>query len=490
MIHQFSFKVVLLGFALALGISGDGLLRVTPWGLNFMLWSGAVIIVVAGLAQWRTLSAGRDGRWLLVLLFLSSATPAWRDSPVLNNLGALALFIMFGISVIRIRKGHIFETQITDFFLGFLLTFRRVLDGFFSMVFREIPWKNISDERQMQIKAAIRGLVFAVPLLLIFGFLLMKSDMRFEKMVTRFFNLKEFFSHFVLISFFTVLSAGILKTVFIEENWDIMSFKSFAGKKSGRLGGIEMSIILGSLNILFLMFIMVQMSYFFGGDEFVINPSGPSYSEYARRGFFEMVTVAVLILPLLLVLHWMIQDNSAFQEKVFRVLAGSLVSMVFIILASAAHRMHIYQEAYGLTELRLYTSAFMVWLAGALFWFIATVLFGRRNRFGFGVLSGGVVVIMMLHILNPDAFIIKTNMERYKKGHAFDINYACSLSTDALPAFIASLPDLNNTDRVRSLERITKRLPLHKEQDWRSWNWSRANAKKALKTYLKKSKIL
>ncbi|MCP4344007.1 MAG: DUF4173 domain-containing protein, partial [Desulfobacterales bacterium] len=305
MLNQFSFKFTLLSFALILGISGDGLLRVTPWGINFMLWAGAFILAVAGLARWKTLSVGGDGRWLAMALLLSSATPAWRDSPVLNNLGVSALFTVFGMSVIRIRKGNIFETQITDFFLGFLFTFRRVLDGFFSMVFREIPWKDVSDERQMQVKAAIRGLVFAVPLLLVFGFLLAKSDMRFEKMVTGFFNLKKFFSHFLLISFFTILSAGILKTVFTEENWNVMSFGSFAGSKTGRLGGIEMSIILGSLNILFLMFIMVQMSYFFGGDEFVISPAGPTYSKYARQGFFEMVTVAVLILPLLLVIHWL-----------------------------------------------------------------------------------------------------------------------------------------------------------------------------------------
>ncbi|MCP4343978.1 MAG: hypothetical protein GY795_00445, partial [Desulfobacterales bacterium] len=66
----------------------------------------------------------------------------------------------------------------------------------------------------------------------------------------------------------------------------------------------------------------------------------------------------------------------------------------------------------------------------------------------------------------------------------------CSLSSDALPAFIACLPDMNNTDRVMSLEQITKRLSLHEKQDWRTWNRSRVNAKKALRLYLKKNKIL
>ena len=51
------------------------------------------------------------------------------------------------------------------------------------------------------------------------------------------------------------------------------------------------------------------------------------------------------------------------------------------VIASAAYRMRLYQEAYGLTEERLYGSVFIVWLTAVLGWLVFTVLRGRRERF-------------------------------------------------------------------------------------------------------------
>ncbi len=61
-----------------------------------------------------------------------------------------------------------------------------------------------------------------------------------------------------------------------------------------------MSIALGSLVALFAAFVIVQLRYFFGGDALVQATAGMSYADYARRGFFELVTVSALVLPVLL----------------------------------------------------------------------------------------------------------------------------------------------------------------------------------------------
>ena len=74
----------------------------------------------------------------------------------------------------------------------------------------------------------------------------------------------------------------------------------------------------------------------------------------------------------------------------FRGLAALQVALVFIIAASAFHRMKLYRDEYGLTQLRFYTTAFMIWLAVLLFWFVCTVLTGRRQRFAIGALATGV----------------------------------------------------------------------------------------------------
>ena len=48
---KFGFGI--LGAALVMGVLADGLLKVTPWGLNLLLWSSALLGVVYALARWR-----------------------------------------------------------------------------------------------------------------------------------------------------------------------------------------------------------------------------------------------------------------------------------------------------------------------------------------------------------------------------------------------------------------------------------------------------
>ena len=50
------------------------------------------------------------------------------------------------------------------------------------------------------------------------------------------------------------------------------------------------AIVLAALDLLFLVFVLVQFRYLFGGDAVVQVTAGLSYADYARRGFFELVT--------------------------------------------------------------------------------------------------------------------------------------------------------------------------------------------------------
>ena len=49
---------------------------------------------------------------------------------------------------------------------------------------------------------------------------------------------------------------------------------------------------------------LVQFRYLFGGAALVQVSETLTYAEYARRGFFELVAVAALLLPIMLLLDW------------------------------------------------------------------------------------------------------------------------------------------------------------------------------------------
>ena len=155
-------------------------------------------------------------------------------------------------------------------------------------------------------------------------------------------------------------------------------------------------------------------------------------------------------MPLLLGAHWLLNKEDARAQRIFRLLAGTQVLLLFVVMASAVQRMRLYQNEYGLTELRLYTTAFMGWLAVVFLWFAATVLRGYRERFAFGALVAGFLLLAALHVLNPDALIVRTNVALAQAGRRFDASYAASLSADAVPALVAGLAKLSPAERSKA----------------------------------------
>ena len=224
----------------------------------------------------------------------------------------------------------------------------------------------------------------------------------------------------------------------------------------------------------------MQIRYFFGGSALVQATTGLTYAEYARRGFFELVAVAALVLPFLLFVHWLLRPDNTQGQRWFKGLAGAQIALLFVIMASAIERMRLYQAEYGLSEQRLYPTAFMGWLAVVFVWFALTVLRGHRERFAFGAMVSGFLLVAILYVLNPDALIARTNMARAQAGHIFDAHYVSNLSADAVPEIVAALPAMKPEARRTLAAQLLARWSPPQNPDWRSWSYSRAEAWQAV----------
>jgi hypothetical protein len=130
--------------------------------------------------------------------------------------------------------------------------------------------------------------------------------------------------------------------------------------------------------------------------------------------------------------------------------------------------------------LRLYTLAFMVWLAAVLLWLVVTVLRGRRRLFARGALVAGVVLVAALNVCNPDGLIARVNLARAGAGGRFDAPYAAALSADAVPELVAGLSTLGPEDRARMIGGLSGLRERLEAADWRTWSWSRSRARQAL----------
>ena len=472
----------LLGVALFSGVCGDLLLRATPWGLNLLVWMSLTVLAAALWQRQQRVALDRTVVCLVSALLFFSAAFAWRSSPVLRGLDMLARATLLLAIGLRSRTGKLLVADLTDYGRAALRTLGNASGGLLVVLTREIHWHELPREGWPRRAAAVaRGLLLAAPLLLVFGGLLMAADAIFEELIASLFrfDLLKVCLHILTVVSVTWLVGGYLRSL---QPVDAPAQSNPMQTALPRLGLVEMGIALGLLDLLFLLFVAVQFQYLFFGAAHFKPGASMAYSMYARRGFFELVIVAALVLPLLLGSHWLLPKNDARAERAFRFLAGGQIALLFVIMASAVYRMRLYQLCCGLTELRVYTMAFMGWLALVFSWFGWTVLRGRRERFAFGALAAGLMLVAGLHVLNPDALIVRANVQRARSGQPFDADYTSSLSADSIPELVAGLPYLTANDRAIVRQRVLQRREEFAGSGWRTWNWSRMRAWQASQT--------
>ena len=448
------------------------------WGLNVFLGTTALVVVAATLLP-RERSAARAVRLLLLLPPVFAVAVAWRAAPLLSAWNLLAVAGTLALPVMRTGGVRLPTGWPLDYAVGLITTGLRTALGPLHFASTEVPWGEIMPRLRRRRAATVAlGLVLAVPLLAVFGALLVSADAGFERVVRTVFDLdfEELVSHLVATGFVGWVSAGYLMAVFVGVR---DSETAWARGVRPVLGTVELGIPLGALAVLFSVFVATQAEYVFGGNDLVREAANLGYAEYARRGFFELVAVAVLVLPVLLAANWGADATNATTHRTVQVLSGVLLLLVALIMVSALHRMRLYLDAYGLTQDRGYATAVLLWAGLAIAWFAATVLRGRADRFVFGAMVGALAVLGVLNAINLDAMVVRTNVSRAQEGAELDADYLASLSADAVPALVLALPDLPDDAACVVLEALAPHEGSAEFHDWRGWHLARARARDA-----------
>jgi hypothetical protein len=457
------------------GLLGDILFFKAVPGTNVFIWTIA-LLGCGALLRWR---GGLELRFELVatstIILFFSAGLAWRDSRVLRAIDAIGLMASLALLLWQTRGGAVARTSLMRSFRGFGDAVGSQIAGFVHLLSRDIEWARNRERNLANLPAVIRGLIVAIPLVLVFGSLFASADPVFQYFTDKLFHwdLEAILNHALLICFCTWTAGGPLRALAFEKPQP----PHLDTQRIFSVGRIETNIVLAALNLLFATFVLVQIQYFFGGEARLLAMK-MTYSDYARRGFFELVVVAALLLPLLLSIDAITEGPGS--RRMIRCQSFGLILLLFVIMVSALKRMSIYTSVYGLTELRLYTTAFMLWLALTFVWFMLSVLRGHRERFLIGSFSSAIIAIAALHVINPDGLIARTNIRHAMAGAAFDARYATSLSADAVPLLVKAAGQLPAESAADLRNQLAAR-PTPDEGDWRSFNWGRHNASAALK---------
>src|ERR687888_201052 len=373
--------LTLLGAALLQGVLGDVLFHGVPLGLNVVLWVGSFVACLALLLRVSHAPLGQGRRFMVGPLVLFASFVAWRDSHWLLGLDALGIAGAIAIGALRSPAVRL---PLADYASGLLAAGVSAVAGAFPLLVEDIRWQELGGTTRPAVAVA-RGLALAAPLLALFGGLFVAADVIFQRLLGSVVpSPLAPVRHALLVLLWAWVSAGLLRDLVAPRD-----SSAPAARPRPRLGIVEIGTALALLDLLFLAFVAVQFRYLFGGRSLVESRVHLTYAEYARHGFFELVVVAALVLPLLLLADWVLRRSDRRGDRAFRVFAGLLLALLLVVMASALQRMRLYEQTYGLTQLRLYATGVILWLAVVSVWFALTVLRGERRRFALGAIAAG-----------------------------------------------------------------------------------------------------
>jgi uncharacterized protein DUF4153 len=493
----------LLVAAIVLGSLAEVVLDGPAFGINI-----AILVVAALAAGWMLRRRDRApdplDAWLPVTAVVLAGFVAVRADPFLALLDTFGAALFLGASIAAFSGLAVTRRSASVIGTMAAWTLEAAVAGA-----PRVVWASRGEKREPApgntVRARIgerwapvaRGLLLGLPLATIFAVLFASADPIFRRGLDDLFgwqiDLSTVLGRVLFITAVAWLSAGLLSIAAVGipsvERSSLGAAARTRAMPTSLVGATEAIIVLVVVDLVVGLFVGLQIAYLFGGQSTLVAV-GLTYSDYARRGFFELVAAACLAGGVVVAL----ETTVARRSRPYVVLLLALIGLTAVVLVSAALRLRLYQDAYGWTELRLYVLTAIAALGAALVVMVALALLGRMQWLGHGLAVIGVVALVGLNLVAPAGFVAARNVERIVDPSlvpadgqtALDAAYLGVLPDDAIPVLVAALPALPEAER-RDVRRQLERRWADLRDDPAllspaAWNLGRERAREALQT--------
>lgn len=290
-----------------------------------------------------------------------------------------------------------------------------------------------------RVGSILLGLLCAGPVLAVLVVLLASSDAAFDG------ALQRINAALMLELFFSVgLGTALFLTLFGQ------SFCLPGQRAAGQAlppparRGVETAALASFLGVicgLYVCYLVSQLAYFFSGFAGLL-PAGYTAAEYARRGFFEMAAISAINLALTGAALRLARRQAGRLPGVLRWMLAFLSLVSLLLIATAASKLVLYIERFGMTRLRVLTALFLLLLAAC---FVCALLrlFLPRVSYGKPLLAATALVILLLSYGNVDGVIARYNLNQWQRGQLAQIDVAAlgELNEAAVPTLWALAQD-------------------------------------------------
>lgn len=323
--------------------------------------------------------------------------------------------------------------------------------------------------------AVLLGLVIAVPVLAILIPLLISADAAFDALLQKLPDW-DFGELFVTVFFGAFLVCLLyVRGVALHSNRSEQKQKA-SGKKG--MSPVTVNTVLGTVVLLYAVYLVSQLSYFFGGFMGLL-PEGYSMAEYARRGFFEMAWICAINLSIMTLAVGLVKKETKAPLST-RLLCLFIGMVTLLLVATASAKMLLYIGSYGLTRRRVLTEVIMVWL-GITTAVVTVWLFMPKLPYMKAVLLSALLIGATVFWADVDTVTARYNVEAYMSGRleTVDVRYLSTLGDGAVP-YLQQLTLEADPEIAQQAQDAITRQYINSGEDFRSWNYVNYKAEKRI----------
>ena len=447
-------------------------------GLSMLLFTAPFVYFFIHLLEENNKIKNSRSKILLIPILLLSSTYFIYDNTFFNNWNLLIIPILIVFMILGLI-GEKLEINLDTIgtLLGVFLTPISYIGESIKKLVEAIGGK-LSIKTNDKTKKIFKAILITVPIVLVIIILLSSADEIFANIFKSIFgnifhmlwtiNISKIicmliaFLYFMGLFYYICIKYEVIQK--IEEN------------SSQRYDNFTIKTILISLNVIYLVFCCIQIKSLF------IRNTTLNYAHYARQGFFQLMVVSLINLLVILIAKKRENKEEEKSNKYINYMSLLMIFFTFIIVISAAIRMHFYESAYGYTLFRLLV--YCILLTECIL-FIPTILYilDKKNNLSKCYFTIIIITYVCMNFANFDNIIASKNVDRYIETGKIDMYYLkYEIGTDAVRQIFRIL-EASSTDTEeikiearKYLQNVYKRIDEEKF-DFRNFNISKLLAK-------------
>lgn len=418
-------------YTLLLVILNSILIVCQKLGINVILFTIPLLIFLYYYLKLNKLIKNKRGLLFFIPIIILSCTYFVYDN-IFREFNIVIIPVLYTLMFIYVIDK---PSQVLKLLENIIKVFLKPVEYIGTTVKNSLSYFDSKIKLTAETKKKIKAVLIVIPIVIFIFWLLCMAD---EVFANLFSGIGELIKNISLAN--SINRIVVMIILFIYMNGTLIFVLNELGKKESKIKNIKtdqftMKVLLTALNVIYIVFDIIQIKSLFLHSV----ASNINYAQYARTGFFELMTISLINFAIILL------AKHSKKDKYNQAMSIAMIFLTLIIIVSSFYRMNLYEQAYGYTLLRL---GVYVSLITEVLLLIPTVFYILKDKMN--ILNYYIVIVTIVYtfinLFSVDCIIAERNIKRYKEKDDIDIEYLSNHYADNIPILINLRDQLKEED--------------------------------------------